>query len=144
MNIEYKNLKPKMYEQLQKGWKLLPENAVGVGDDRESILRYLKRNRKCSFAAFDNKTMVGAVLAGHDGRRALLNHLFVLPEYRRNGIGKELVARSFKELKKQGIKRSAVFIHKTNHSAQLFWSRIGYEKIDFIETYGIDLEQKSE
>ena len=139
MEIEYKILKSAMYDQMLSGWKNLPENAIGLGDDKASIARYLKRNKGCSFAAFHNKKLVGAILAGHDGRRGFLNHLFVLPEYRRNGIGGKLVNKSFERLKALGIARSAIFIHKTNISAQAFWAGIGFEKVNFIETYGIDL-----
>jgi len=45
--ITYKELLIEMYEQLVKGWSLLPENATGLGDDKKSIGIYLKRNKGC-------------------------------------------------------------------------------------------------
>lgn len=140
MDIEYLPLEIAMYDQLVEGWSLLPDNATGIGDDRESIGNYLKRNRNCSIAAFHNDKLIGAILAGHDGRRALLNHLFVVPDFRRQGVGRTLVTMSFDELKKQGVQRAAVFIHKTNPVAQAFWQNIGFIKVDFIETYGMDIQ----
>ena len=138
--IDYKELTIDMYDQLVQGWLLLPENATGLGDDKHSIEMYLERNRGCSFAAFAEEKLIGAILSGHDGRRAFLNHLFVIPKYRKQGIGSKLVELSFDRLKKQGIKRVGIFIHKSNTLAQLFWNRIGFEKVDFVETYGIDLK----
>lgn len=139
MNIEYMTLEITMYDQLVEGWNLLPDNATGRGDDRETVGNYLTRNRNCSVAAFRGDKLIGALLAGHDGRRALLNHLFVVPDFRRQGIARKLVAMSFDELKKQGVKRAAVFIHKTNPLAQSFWKNIGFDKVDFIDTYGMDI-----
>jgi ribosomal protein S18 acetylase RimI-like enzyme len=138
--IKYEVLTIDMYDLLVQGWSLLPENATGLGDDKQSIAKYLDRNEGCSFAAFNNRKMIGAVLSGHDGRRAFFNHLFVIPEYRKQGVASKLVEISFEKLKKEGIKRVGIFIHKTNISAQLFWHKIGFEKVDFVETYGIDLE----
>lgn len=118
--IKYKVLTIDMYDQLVQGWSLLPENATGLGDDKQSITKYLDRNEGCSFAAFNNRKMIGAVLSGHDGRRAFFHHLFVIPEYRKQGIARKLVDLSIEKLKKDGIKRVGIFIHKTNVSAQLF------------------------
>ena len=138
--INYEELTIDMYDQLVQGWSLLPENATELGDDKQSIAKYLERNKGCSFAAFIDRKMIGAVLSGHDGRRAFLNHLFVIPKYRKQGIARKLVELSFEKLKKEGIKRVGIFIHRTNASAQLFWHKIGFEKVDFVETYGIDLK----
>jgi len=138
--ITYTEITMDMYDQLVQGWALLPDNATGLGDDQQSIAKYLERNKGCSFAAFNDRKMIGAVLSGHDGRRAFFNHVFVIPEYRKQGIAKKLVDLAFEKLKKEGIKRVAIFIHKSNASAQIFWNKIGFEKVDFIETYVIDIK----
>jgi N-acetylglutamate synthase len=137
--ITYVELTIDMYDQLVQGWCFLPENATGLGDDKESIGKYLERNKGCSFAAYHSSQLIGAILSGHDGRRAFLNHLFVLPEYRKQGIARKLVNLTFDKLNKEGIKRAGIFIHKSNSIAQLFWAKIGFEKIDFIETYGMNI-----
>ncbi len=138
--ITYAALTIDMYDQLVQGWTLLSENATGLGDDKQSIAKYLERNNGCSFAAFNDRKMIGAVLSGHDGRRAFFNHLFVISEYRKQGIARKLVDLALEKLKKEGIKRVGIFIHKSNASAQLFWNKIGFEKVDFVETYGIDIK----
>jgi hypothetical protein len=33
-----------------------------------------------------------------------------------------------------------VYNGRSNEIAQLFWSKIGFEKVDFIETYGMNIE----
>jgi ribosomal protein S18 acetylase RimI-like enzyme len=129
-----------MYDQLVEGWNLLPENAIGPGDDRQSIEKYLKRNEGCSVAAFHGDTLVGAIISGHDGRRAFFNHLFVIPEYRKQGIATRLVRYAFDAMKREGIKRVGIFIHKTNPGAQAFWTKMGFEKVDIVDTYGITIQ----
>ena len=65
-----------------------------VDDSREGIGRYLKRNPTTCFLAYrnDNKRQtVGVILTGHDGRRAIVHHLCVHPDYRRMGIADMLV-----------------------------------------------------
>ena len=75
----------------------------GVGlsdsDSKENIQLYLNRNPGLSLIAEQENELVGAILAGHDGRRGYLHHLAVSPDYRRQGIGKLLVNSCLKKLK---------------------------------------------
>ena len=49
-------------------------------------------------AVCDGK-IVGAILCGHDGRRAGLYHVCVQENYRKHGIGQKLVERCLEALK---------------------------------------------
>ena len=60
-------------------------------DNREALLAYLARNQRLSFVARDSGVVIGAVLAGTDGRRGYLQNLVVSPDgasrqYHREGI----------------------------------------------------------
>ena len=48
-----------------------------VDDSREGIERYLKRNPNTCFAAVRDGQIIGVILTGHDGRRAIIHHLCV-------------------------------------------------------------------
>lgn len=63
-----------------------------VDDSREGIERYLKRNPDTCFAAVKDGKIVGVILTGHDGRRAIIHHLCVHPDVRRSGIAARLVS----------------------------------------------------
>ena len=81
------------YDAVYALW--LESTGMGLNDyddSREGIGRYLRRNPESCFVAEDDGAIVGAVLAGHDGRRGHLNHLAVAPERRRQGLGRALVA----------------------------------------------------
>ena len=46
------------------------------------------------------------ILTGHDVRRAIVHHLYVHPEHRRQGIGHLLVQNAEEALRKEGIKKN--------------------------------------
>ena len=63
-----------------------------VDDTREGIEKYLKRNPNTCFAAVRDGRIIGVILTGHDGRRAIIHHLCVHPDCRRMGIAGHLVS----------------------------------------------------
>jgi N-acetylglutamate synthase len=104
--------------------------GIGLDDDCDSpsgLLRYLKRNPGSSFVAYDEGTLVGAVLSGHDGRRGYLHHLAVAASHRKLGIGKALVARCFQSLAKQHIPKCNIFLFRSNAAGRAFWQHTGWK-----------------
>jgi len=97
-----------------------------VDDSREGIERYLKRNPNTCFAAVKDVRIIGVILTGHDGRRAIIHHLCVHPEYRRMGIAAHLVALAEDALKKEGIQKIFGLVFRDNEPANAFWEQQGY------------------
>ena len=79
-----------------------------------------------SFVAKDGSTVIGAVLSGHDGRRGYIHHLAVHPDYRRQGIGQQLIDHCFAALLAIGIQKCHLFIFKENQSGIAFWEGTGW------------------
>jgi ribosomal protein S18 acetylase RimI-like enzyme len=65
-------------------------------------------------------------MCGHDGRRGFLYHLAVLPEYRRHGLGTQLVERCLAALAAQGILKCNGLVYVDNDDGQEFWRRGGW------------------
>jgi ribosomal protein S18 acetylase RimI-like enzyme len=120
-------------------WSTAEGVSVAEGDSPEELAEYLNRNPLASHVAFTGDTLVGAVLAGHDGRRGFLYHLAVHPSQRGKGVGRELVNRSLAVLRDQKIKRVLILVAQDNASGRAFWSRCGWEGMDFAAPMGIDL-----
>ena len=97
-----------------------------VDDSREGIERYLKRNPNTCFAAVRDGKIIGVILTGHDGRRAIIHHLCVHPDCRRTGVAGRLVALAEEALKKEGIQKIFGLVFKDNEAANAFWEQQGY------------------
>ena len=121
------------------------ENIDGIGlsdaDNRENLEAYLERNPGMSFVAKHEGAIVGAVLAGHDGRRAYIHHLAVQEEYRRRGIGNELLRSCMEELKKAGLQKCHVFVFSGNESGGRFWQSRMWEKRAELVVYSRNIPQ---
>ncbi len=115
------------YAEAMDLWK--KSKGIGLkGDSRASLARYLRRNPGFSLAAVSGTRLVGTVLGGHDGRRGIIAHLAVDPEFRRRGLGRELVGRCLRKLEKAGIPRTYAMVFKTNRAGSLFWKRSGWNR----------------
>lgn len=77
----------------------------------------------------------GCVMCGHDGRRGYLQHLLVLPQYRRQGIAKALVERCLAILEAVGIDKCHLDVFKTNLAAARYWQSQGWQLRSDIDRY---------
>ncbi|MGN0379884.1 MAG: GNAT family N-acetyltransferase [Butyrivibrio sp.] len=115
------------YDRIYNLWINTPGMGLNSTDDsREGIEKYLKRNPFTSFVAVCDGAIVGAIMAGHDGRRGHIHHIVVLPEYRNRGIGKRLVDCAMSALDKEGIKKVMLVAFKNNDLGNAFWESVGF------------------
>lgn len=97
-----------------------------VDDSRSGIQRYLRRNPSTCFVAEEDGQVVGAILAGHDGRRGWIYHTAVSQEYRRRGIGTALVRAALNALTEEGITKVALVVFSRNQDGNRFWEKQGF------------------
>ena len=127
------------YDSAVELWRRVEGVEVAEGDSKEEIARYILHNPGVSRVAEEGTKIVGAVLCGHDGRRGLIYHLAIEPEYRRQAVGKRLVEECLNALCTAGIKRALLLVAKDNASGRAFWHRCGWEDIPGALAMGIDL-----
>lgn len=113
-------------------WQAEEGIEVCEGDSREEISEYLQRNPGLSRVAEAGGEIVGAVLCGHDGRRGMIYHLAVAPEYRGRGIGKMLVDDCVRGLREAGLPRAIILVAGDNAAGHEFWLGNGFEDLDFV------------
>lgn len=123
------------YDKIYALWNSTPQTKRAmnpVDDSREGIERYLKRNPSTCFLAYtsenavDGQKIVGVILSGHDGRRGLIHHLCVHPDYRQQGIARMLVQKAEEALCEEGITKIFGLVFKDNDIANAFWEGQGY------------------
>jgi ribosomal protein S18 acetylase RimI-like enzyme len=104
------------------GIQLRQENA-----SETFFRRFIARNSGLCLGAWEADRLVGAVLVGHDSRRAYLYHLAIAMTHRRQGIGRRLVKAVLKELNRLGIPKAHLFVETDNDAGLAFWHAIGAE-----------------
>ncbi|MFH1495376.1 MAG: GNAT family N-acetyltransferase [Pseudomonadota bacterium] len=97
-------------------------------DSEQSFCRFITRNPGLCLGAWEGDHLVGAVLAGHDSRRAYLYHLAVAETHRRQGVARKLVQAVLNELRRIGITKAHLFVETDNNTGLAFWQKIGAEQ----------------
>lgn len=128
LNVVYSVMTPEDFESILDLWKRTPGIKVSEADTREGLAAYFDRNPGLSFVARTSNTIIGTIMAGHDGRRGYLQHLAVDTAYRRQGIGTELVGRSLAALAALGINKAHLFALEDNESGKRFWQSLGWKE----------------
>ena len=114
------------FDALYAIWAACGNGLNNLDDSREGIAKYLKRNPETSFVAEENGVIAGAILCGHDGRRGIIQHMSVSPQFRRRGIGHKLVRRALAALKAEGINKVLLVAFKENALGNAFWEAEGF------------------
>lgn len=80
----------------------------------------------CYVAKCDNK-IVGAISVWNiSDERGATENIFVIPEYRRKNIARELIATAFEDLKKRDLKIATLSLGGTNLRAMKLYLSLGY------------------
>ena len=103
-----------------------------LDDGPEGFCRFLKRNPNTCFVAEEDGTIIGALMAGHDGRRGAMHHLAADAVHRNRGIGTALVEAAMAALEKEGIHKVNLVVFARNEIGNAFWDSRGFSRRDDI------------
>ncbi|MDO4285721.1 MAG: GNAT family N-acetyltransferase [Eubacteriales bacterium] len=132
------------YDQVYELWTSIRGFGIrSIDDSREGVARFLKRNPGMSVVAVADGKVVGAILCGSDGRRGCLYHVCVHREYRREGIGKAMVAHCMEELRKEHINKVSLIAFAVNDIGNAFWNQIGWTKREDLNYYDFVLNREN-
>ena len=117
--------------------------GAGVHVDRSDkpaeIQKKLQRDPDLFLVAEVGNRLVGTVIGGFDGRRGMIYHLAVDPDYRQHGVGGLLMDEIEGRLREKGCVRSYLMVTTENETAIHFYEKRGWSQMDGIYTYGKDL-----
>lgn len=132
------------YEGVYALWMSIKGFAMrSIDDSREGVERFLARNPGTSVVAWEDGKVVGAILCGHDGRRACMYHVCVHEDYRMRGIGKAMVVFAMEALKKEKISKISLIAFTKNDVGNAFWNRIGWTKREDLNYYDFVLNKEN-
>lgn len=115
------------YDEIYNLWLACAGMGLNsIDDSRDGIDRFINRNPDTCFVALTDNKVVGAILAGNDGRRGFIYHTAVEPQYRKQGIGRKLVDAAMLALKQCGISKVALVVFDKNTDGNAFWESLGF------------------
>ena len=115
------------YDVVYDLWLHTPGMGLNTADDsREGIAAYLRRNPTTCFTAKEGDRLLGAILAGHDGRRGYISHTAVREDAQRQGVGTALVEAVLEALQAEGIRKVALVVFARNEKGNAFWEKLGF------------------
>ena len=105
---------------------------LSLSDEQEEIRKKLNRDPDLFLVAEEGKLIVGAVLGGFDGRRGMVYHLAVQPEYRERGIGRALMEELERRLRAKGCLKYYLLVTKDNQEALAFYRQMGCDEMELL------------
>lgn len=128
-NVEIRKFRADDYDAVMALWKAsgLPYKPHGR-DSREKILKEITQGIATFLVAVKGNTVIGTVLATHDGRKGWLNRLALKAELRGQGIAQRLLEEAEKALYDRGIEIFTCLIEDYNQASMKFFQKAGYIK----------------
>lgn len=132
------------YEEVYTLWKKIKGFGLrSIDDSREGVDRFLKRNPTSSVVAEEDGKIVGSILCGHDGRRGCFYHVCVDKDYRRRGIGKNMVVFAMEALRREKINKVSLIAFTKNDVGNAFWNTIGWTQRLDLNYYDFTLNKEN-
>lgn len=132
------------YDQVYDLWLRISGFGIrSIDDSKEGVEKFLKRNPGFSMVAVEDDKIVGAILSGHDGRRACFYHVCVDPEHRNKGIAKSMVSAAVLALKDEGINKVNIIAFKKNRLGNGFWTSLGWTLREDLNYYDLTINEKN-
>jgi N-acetylglutamate synthase len=115
------------YEAVLRLWTEagLPFRPLGR-DRRETVAAELRGGRAVFLLAEAGRLLVGVIIGTHDGRKAWINRLAVVPAFRRRGIARLLVREVERRMEALGLDITAALVESDNRASLRFFREIGY------------------
>lgn len=99
------------------------------------LAQHLRSPKTVSFAIRRPKALIGFVMLQIQRTTAHLDLLVVNPDFRRQGIGRQLVEEALQLAAVSHATEISLEVRKSNTSAQIFYQRLGFVRDREIERY---------
>lgn len=132
------------FEEVHHLWMEIHGFGIrSIDDSKEGVERFIRRNPTTSMVAVLKGKIVGAILCGHDGRRACLYHVCVKESYRKHGIGQKMVKACLEALKEEKINKVNLIAFRKNEVGNRFWQGLGWTFREDVNYYECVLNEEN-
>jgi ribosomal protein S18 acetylase RimI-like enzyme len=117
------------YDGIVKFWELTEMGSPERGDSREIIERTIKMGG--SLLVMEEKgtgKISGTSWMTFDGRRILLHHFGILPQFQGNGLSKILMKESLQVVRRKGF-QVKLEVHSSNFKAINLYKKFGFKHL---------------
>ena len=101
-----------------------------MSDTETEIKKKLARDPDLFLVAEADTDLVGTVIGGFDGRRGLVYHLAVAPDFRRKGVATLLMHEVERRLRDKGCLRCYLLVRPENTDAKRYYGKSGWTLLD--------------
>jgi ribosomal protein S18 acetylase RimI-like enzyme len=108
-------------------WGVARTAAAVTEDTPEAVTALIEHDPDGLLVAELDGRVVGALVAAWDGWRGNVYRLAVLPEHRRQGIGRALAEEGHRRLRERGARRITALLGAEDQVARAFWESAGYD-----------------
>jgi len=119
------------FGRLREIWEL-SGITLGASDSPAELERLRLQNQDTCLVAMVNQEIQGCVMGGFDGRRGLVHHLAVHPNFRGKNIGRKLMEELDLKFRGKGVVKYSFWIEADNPQAIKFYRHLGYDLRDLI------------
>jgi ribosomal protein S18 acetylase RimI-like enzyme len=100
-----------------------------VWNDPVTDIGFARRGETSAILVWEVDGRIAAsVMVGHDGHRGALYYVAVDPDFRKQGLGREVVMEAEKWLTERGCWKINLMVRDDNDEARGFWDKMGYGK----------------
>ncbi|HEY98026.1 MAG TPA: GNAT family N-acetyltransferase [Dehalococcoidia bacterium] len=96
-----------------------------VTDSLRALELVLRHDADLLLVAETNGQIIGTIMGGWDGWRANIYRLAVLPQFRRQGIGRALVGELEFHFRQKGAQKISILVEGNDELAKVFWNALG-------------------
>ena len=136
--VELRNYKPEDYTQIRTNLEVA-KLFWGDMDSKELLERVVKRDSESIVVAEDKGRIVGSAYFVDMGFAAMLWRLNVVPEYRKTGLGKQIVDEVRKRAKSRGFTQIHFIVHEEQEKLRDWYKESGAWEGNLYRWMGSDL-----
>jgi ribosomal protein S18 acetylase RimI-like enzyme len=139
--VRIREFNPDDYDAVDTLWKRAGI-LLGVSDTKKEVLRMYDAHPELFLLGELDDRVIAVVMGGFDGRRGIVHHLAVDPDYRNQGYGRRIMKELEQRFNNLNVVKINFWLRKENSQAIGFYQNLDYHVRDDLLTISKVLRRK--